>query len=347
MTGSWGTYLIVLAGCLVLSGAITLGIQFVTVGRSRLSDHGEDGPSTTKRSSAAIIISFIIVVPLSELINPLAGGAEHLDVILIATVALFIAGIVYEFLPLPPSWCLGTDLAGGLIVWTIGNGIELQDQFPNYVTFVLTILWFILMSSGFRLIDERDEIASGVASLICLSLFALALTNGQVLLATLAIALTGSTLGFLVIQPNPTRAKLGAGSASTIGFLVAFLALMLYSRGNFMVSALVPLFVCSFVLLNTATIFFVHLLHIGKSSHMHYISIANQLHLLGFRIPVILSIIYLGIGATGLLTVAMYASEPAIGLWFAGLTVSLYTVAGILIMRKTRHYELDRDSPRP
>jgi len=39
----------------------------------------------------------------------------------------------------------------------------------------------------------------------------------------------------------------------------------------------------------------------------------------------------LGVGVTGLLTVAMYVSDPAIGLWFAGLTVSLYAVAGILI----------------
>jgi len=346
MTGSWGTYLIVLAGCFVLSGAIARGIKFVTASRFRLSGHGETGPSTIKHSSAAIVMSFVIVVPLSELINPLAGGAEHLDVILIAAVALFIAGAAYDFLPLPPSWCLGTDLSGGLIVWAIGNGIELQDQFPNYVTFVLTISWFILISSGFRLINERDRIASGVASLICLSLFALALTNGQVLLATLAIALAGSTLGFLVVQPNPAQAKLGAGSASTIGFLVAFLSLMLYSSGNFMVSALVPLFVCSFVLLNTVTILFVRLLHIGNASNAHFTSIANQLHLLGLRMPVILSIIYLGIGGTGLLTVAMYASEPVIGLWFAGLTVSLYAFAGILIMKKTRHYELGGDSPR-
>jgi len=345
MTGSWETYLIVLIGCLVFSGAITLGIRFVTVGRSRLPGHGEDGASTTKRSSVAIIVSFIIVVPLSELINPLAGGAEHLDVILIATAALFIAGIAYELLPLPSSWCLGTDLSGGLIVWTIGNGIGLQEQFPNYVTFVLTILWFILMSSGFRLIDEQDGMASGVASLICLSLFVLALINGQVLLATLAIALTGSSLGFLVIQPNPTRAKLGAGSASAIGFLVAFLALMLYSRGDFIISALAPLFVCSFVLLNVATTLLARLLHIGDTTHVHYTGISNQLHLLGLRIPVVSSIIYFGIGATGLLTVAMYASEPAIGLWFASLTVSLYAVAGILIVWKSRHYELDRDSP--
>ena len=346
MTVSWGTYLIVLTGCLVFSGAITLGIRLATVGRLKLSGHDGDRPSTIKRSSAAIIVSFIIVVPLSALINPLTGGAKQLDVVLIATAAVFIAGIAYEFLPLPPSWCLGVDLSGGLIVWAIGNGIKLQEQFPDYVTFVLTILWFILISSGFRLIDERDGMAPGVASLICLSLFALALTNGQVLLATLAIALTGSSLGFLVIQPNRARSKLGAGSASAIGFLVAFFALMLYSSGDFMVSALVPLFVCSFVLLNAVTNFLVRLLYIGNATQLHYTSIVDQLHVLGLRAPVITSVIYLGVGVTGLLTVAMYVSDPAIGLWFAGLTVSLHAVAGILVMWKSRRCELDRNSPR-
>ena len=342
MTGSWGTYLVVLTGCLVFGGAISLGIRFAALGKPKLSDRDRDRPSTTKRISAGIVVSFICVVPLSALINPLTGGAKQLDVVLIATAAIFVAGLAYEYLPLPPSWCFGVDLSGGLIIWTIGNGIELQNQLPNYVALVLTILWFILIPSGFRLIDERDGMAPGVASLICLSFFVLALTNGQVLLAALAIALTGSSLGFLIIQPNPARSKLGAGSASAIGFLVAFFALMLYSTGNFIVSALVPLFVCSFVLLNAVTNFLGRLSHIGSATH--FTSIANQLHVLGFRAPVINSVIYLGVGVTGLLTVAMYVSDPAIGLWFAGFTVSLYAIAGILIMWKSRRCELDRNS---
>jgi UDP-N-acetylmuramyl pentapeptide phosphotransferase/UDP-N-acetylglucosamine-1-phosphate transferase len=344
MTGSWGTYLIVLAGCLVFSGAVSLGIRFAALGKTKLSDGDRERPSNIKRTSAAIVVSFICVVPLSELINPLTGGAKQLNVVLITTAAIFVAGLVYEYIPLPPSWCFGVDLSGGLVIWAIGNGIELQNQLPNYVAFILTILWFILIPSGFRLIDERDGMVPGVASLICLSFFVLALTNGQVLLAALAIALTGSSLGFLIIQPNPARSKLGAGSASAIGFLVAFFALMLYSTGNFMVSALVPLFVCSFVLLNAVTNFLVRLSHIGSATPLHFTSIANQLHVLGLRGPVINSVVYLGVGVTGLLTVAMYVSDLAIGIWFAGLTVSLHAIAGILIIWKTRRGELDRNS---
>ena len=184
------------------------------------------------------------------------------------------------------------------------------------------------------------------ASLICLSFFALALTNGQVLLATLAIALTGSSIGYLVIQPNPARVKLGAGGASAIGFLIAFFALMIYSSGDFIVSALVPIVVCSFVLLNAVINLLMRLSYIRKSTQIQYTSIANQLHVLGFRAPIITFIIYLGVGVTGILTVAMYVSDPAIGLWLAGLTASLNAVAGVLIMWKSRSYELDRSSPR-
>jgi len=345
MTGNWGTYLTILAGCLVLSGVISLGIRFAAVGNTKLSNSDRDRSSMTKRASAAIVISYICVIPLSALINPLTGGTRQLDVILIATAAIFVAGLAYEYLPLPQSWCFGVDLAGGLIVWTIGNGIELQNQLPNYVAFVLTILWFILIPSGLRLIDERDGMALGVTSLICLTFFALALTNGQVLLATLAVALTGSSLGFLVVQPDSARSKLGAGSASAIGFLVAFFALMLYSTGNFMVSALVPLFVCSFVLLNAVIYFLVRLSRIGGTTQLHFISVADQLHALGYRAPVINSVIYVGVGVVGLLTVAMYVSDPAIGRWFAGFTVSLHAIAGVLIICKTKRCELDHNSP--
>ncbi|SVC61586.1 uncharacterized protein METZ01_LOCUS314440, partial [marine metagenome] len=48
MTGSWGTYLVVLTGCLVFSGAISLGIRFAALGKPKLSARDRDRPSTTK-----------------------------------------------------------------------------------------------------------------------------------------------------------------------------------------------------------------------------------------------------------------------------------------------------------
>lgn len=237
------------------------------------------------------------------------------------------------------------DLAGGLIVWTIGNGIELQNQLPNYVAFVLTILWFLLIPSGFRLIDERDGMVLGVASLICLTFFILALTNGQVLLAALSAALTGSSLGFLVVQPNSVRLKLGNGGASAIGFLVAFFALMLYSTGNFVVSALVPLLTCSFVLLNAVISVLVALSRIGGSFELQFIGMANQLQTLGYRTSMVNLVIHIGVGVTGLLTVAMYVSDPGTGRWIAGLTVVLHVIAGTFMIYKTRRYKFDDSSP--
>lgn len=345
MTGSGGTYLTVLAGCLVLSGAISLGIRFAAVRKTKLPDKDRDGQSPNKLASVAIVVSFICVVPLSSLINPLTGGTKQLDVILIATGAIFVAGLAYQYLPLPQSWCFGVDLAGGLIVWTIGNGIELQNQLPNYVAFVLTILWFLLIPSGFRLIDERDGMVLGVASLICLTFFILALTNGQVLLAALSAALTGSSLGFLVVQPNSVRLKLGNGGASAIGFLVAFFALMLYSTGNFVVSALVPLLTCSFVLLNAVMSVLVALSRIGGSFELKFIGMANQLQTLGYRTSMVNLVIHIGVGVTGLLTVAMYVSDPGTGRWIAGLTVVLHVIAGTFMIYKTRRYKFDDSSP--
>lgn len=344
MTGNWGTYLTVLVGGLLLSGALSIGIRGTASGRPKSSDSDGNRQRRTKLTSAAIVASFICIVPLSALINPLAGGAKQLDVVLIATGAVFVAGLAYEFLPIPSSWCFGVDLAGGIIIWAIGNGVQLQNQLPAYFAFVLTILWFVLIPFGFRLIDERDGMAPGVAVLICLSFFVLALTNGQVLLAALAIALTGSSFGYLIVQPNPARSKLGAGSASATGFLVAFFALMLYSTGNFVVSALVPLFVCSFVLLNAVANVLFRLPRIGSANQLHFTTIADQLHVLGLSAPVVDSLVYSGVGVTGLLTVGMYVSDPMVGVGFAGLAMFLHAFAGILIIRKTRRYELDRDS---
>ena len=75
MTGSGGTYLTVLAGCLVLSGAISLGIRFADR-KTKLPDRYRDGQSPTKLASVAIIVSFICLVPLSTSQQHLAKLSE-------------------------------------------------------------------------------------------------------------------------------------------------------------------------------------------------------------------------------------------------------------------------------
>lgn len=343
MNGNWETYLIALSGCLVLSGALSLALRFLPVGKPNKSDSDRDWLRTA-RASTTVLIAFICMVPLSALITPISGGAKQLDIVLITAVVIFLAGSIYEYHSLPYSWCIGIDLAAGLIIWTVGNGIEMQDQLPESVAFTMTLIWFLLIQGGMRIIDKGDGIALGTGSLICLTLFVLAMANGQVLLATLAISLASSSVGFLVIYPDSGKMRIGAGSASTIGFLVAFFALMLYSSGNFVVSALIPLFSCSFVLLSVAIKGAVNIVNRAGNTQLNVTCISDQLLMRGFPSSSIYLGIYMSIGIIGALTVLMYVADASVGIWLAGLTAFLHIVGGSVAIWRTLDHQLPRIS---
>ena len=72
---------------------------------------------------------------------------------------------------------------------------------------------------------------------------------------------------------------------------------------------------------------------------------ANQLQTLGYRTSMVNLLIHVGVGVTGLLTVAMYVSDPGTGRWIAGLTVVLHASAGMFMIYKIRRYKFDDRSP--
>jgi UDP-GlcNAc:undecaprenyl-phosphate/decaprenyl-phosphate GlcNAc-1-phosphate transferase len=89
----------------------------------------------------------------------------------------------------------------------------------------LTLLWAVGITAAFSILDHMDGLVSGVAA-IAASFFALlAIANGQVLVATLAAAVFGASLGFLRWNFKPARIFMGDGGAMFLGFMLATLGL--------------------------------------------------------------------------------------------------------------------------
>jgi UDP-GlcNAc:undecaprenyl-phosphate GlcNAc-1-phosphate transferase len=91
----------------------------------------------------------------------------------------------------------------------------------------LTILWVTGITASFSIFDYMDGLCAGIAAIasLCFALFAA--LNGQVLVSTLAAAITGAALGFLCWNFNPAKIFMGDGGAMLLGFLMATLALKL------------------------------------------------------------------------------------------------------------------------
>lgn len=92
----------------------------------------------------------------------------------------------------------------------------------------LTLLWVVGITAAFSILDHMDGLVSGIAAIASFFFALLAILNGQVLVATLGIAVFGASLGFLRWNFKPARIFMGDGGAMFLGFMAATLGLKLH-----------------------------------------------------------------------------------------------------------------------
>jgi UDP-GlcNAc:undecaprenyl-phosphate/decaprenyl-phosphate GlcNAc-1-phosphate transferase len=95
------------------------------------------------------------------------------------------------------------------------------------VDYVISLIWIVGLTASFSILDHMDGLCSGVAGVAALFFLIIAASNGQVLVATLAAAVFGATMGFLVWNFNPAKIFMGDGGAMFLGFMMATLSLSL------------------------------------------------------------------------------------------------------------------------
>ncbi|MGA7931212.1 MAG: MraY family glycosyltransferase, partial [Candidatus Sulfotelmatobacter sp.] len=91
----------------------------------------------------------------------------------------------------------------------------------------LSLLWVVGITAAFSILDHMDGLVSGVAAIASFFFAFLAILNGQVLVATLATAVFGASLGFLRWNFKPARIFMGDGGAMFLGLMLATLGLKL------------------------------------------------------------------------------------------------------------------------
>lgn len=96
---------------------------------------------------------------------------------------------------------------------------------PDELAVALTFLWLLGTTNAINLIDVSDALAGGVSFVACGFLAVVALWNDHTGLTVLAVALMGSTLGFLVYNRPPATIYLGDTGSMFLGFMLGALAM--------------------------------------------------------------------------------------------------------------------------
>ena len=141
--------------------------------------------------------------------------------------------------------------------------------------YVLTIFWIIGIINAFNLIDGMDGLSSGITLFSSLTLAMLAIANGYLPTALVALALAGAVTGFLIYNFNPARIFMGDSGSMFIGYILAVLSLRSQSKAHAVVSILVPIIAMGVPILDTTLAFMRRMLRhqsifAADKQHIHH-----------------------------------------------------------------------------
>ena len=129
-------------------------------------------------------------------------------------------------------WCAGFRI---LVVWA-GAHVEVAGT----LSLLLTVLWIVVITNAFNLIDGMDGLAAGSALFAILAILVVSVTGDYKLSALVLFALAGSTLGFLRYNFNPASIFLGDSGSYLLGFVLALISLMCSQKSTTALAIAVP-----------------------------------------------------------------------------------------------------------
>ena len=182
---------------------------------------------------AAFVGSFVVL-----LLFPLEGGAVlwgHLALaakIFPAAAIVFATGLLDDLFALKPWQKLLGQTAAAITAFAAGlhfYGFS-HYQFPSWGCFLATVIWLVVCTNAFNLIDGVDGLAAGVGFFATLTTLTTALLQKNLPLALATAPLAGALLGFLRYNFNPATIFLGDCGSLLIGFLLGCYSLQWTAR---------------------------------------------------------------------------------------------------------------------
>ncbi|MZP29490.1 undecaprenyl/decaprenyl-phosphate alpha-N-acetylglucosaminyl 1-phosphate transferase [Heliobacterium undosum] len=267
----------------------------------------------------------------SEIIGMLVGGA-----------IIVLVGILDDTRDLPAKVKLLGQVVAALAILPFGLSVDfVTNPFvgPDVVELgwlrgPITVLWIIGVTNAVNLIDGLDGLAAGIAAIASVTMAIVAWTQGQILVASLALVLAASSAGFLKHNFHPARIFMGDTGAMFLGFTLACLSIMGLAKVATVISVFIPILIVGIPILDTGFAIFRRVqkgqpIFQADKDHLHH-----RLLALGFSHPQTVMIIY-GIntvlGATAVfLTTVSTAQSVFILILLASLILVAADRVGIL-----------------
>ncbi len=151
-----------------------------------------------------------------------------------------------------------------------GHSFEL-----GWLSLPVSVLWIVGITNAMNLLDGIDGLATGVTTCIALSLAAINIMAGNVIVALLTLCLAGACLGFLPYNFAPARIFLGDSGSLLLGLLLACIGMYSLFKGATATLMIVPLVLFGLPVFDTAQVIWGRLrrgvpLFQADTSHIHH-----------------------------------------------------------------------------
>jgi len=211
---------------------------------------------------AIFLSSTLLVMTVLFLDNAVGDRFRNIQTQIIALLCagtfIFLVGFVDDVRGVRVRYKLLAQIAAAALMCIAGARIE-SLNFANLFTlrfgpasFPLTILWIVGITNAVNLIDGLDGLAAGICAIACTVIAVFALVGGDIVLAVIMLALTGSLSGFLFFNFNPARIFMGDCGSMFLGFLLGSASVMCAMKSGTMVALALPAVVLGLPIFDTA-----------------------------------------------------------------------------------------------
>ena len=188
---------------------------------------------------ASFMIGLLILQPESHYhVAIISGGC-----------IILVLGFMDDMYNLSPKIKFITQIvAASLVVFWGGLQVEFINlPFGGQVEFgilssIVTLFWIVGVTNAINLIDGLDGLAAGVSSIALCTISGMAIIMGDVYVATMALILFFSTVGFLRYNFFPAKIFMGDTGALFLGYMISVLALLGFKNVT-IISFIIPIFI--------------------------------------------------------------------------------------------------------
>ena len=189
----------------------------------------------------AFISGLLLIVSLPPYLLPARQDPQELTRLtglLIGTGFVFLFGLLDDRFQLSAYPQYAVQLVASLIaiafviyIKHVNNPLTNQfffgpEGFPWPLVWVLSILWIMGMINTVNFLDGLDGLAAGVGAILCVILAVHMVSQGQLSVALLPLALLGATLGFLPYNFHPAKVFMGSSGSYSLGFALGALGII-------------------------------------------------------------------------------------------------------------------------